>query len=168
MSDLVPGTNGERNSKAGGFPAMYRSRAIPLLGPKSAFRAGEQILIRFRLFADQLSYGWGWAIDNLRIQAPPASPVLGIDPAKDILVNLYPNPVNTGLVRITADLPKPLAEVAVTVSQPTGQVVRQFTLKVGGTHLSEQLDLSQLPAGLYFLQLKADALILTRKVIIVK
>ncbi len=167
-SDLAPGLYGERNSKAGGFPAMYRKREIPLLKPGAAFKAGDQVLIRFRLFADQLSNGWGWSIDNLRIQAGPAPPVLAVDPVPAGTFRVYPNPVSRGLMKIEAELPRPRAEITVTIAQPTGQLMQQYTLKVNGPKINEQLDLSQLPEGLYFVQLKADDLLLTQKVIIVK
>lgn len=167
-SDLVPGLYGERNSKAGGFPAMYRKREIPLLKPGAVFRAGDQVLVRFRLFADQLAYGWGWSVDNLRIQAGPAPPVLAVDPVSAGMFRVYPNPVSNGLMTIVAELPKAMAGATVTITQPTGQLVRQLTLKAVGTKISEQLDLSQFPGGLYFVQLKADDLLLTQKVIIVK
>ena len=167
-SDLVPGLYGERNSKAGGFPAMYRKREIALLKPGGAFKTGDQILIRFRLSADQLSYGWGWAIDNLRIQAGPPPPVLAVDPVPAGTFSVYPNPVSSGLMKIEAQFPKALTESTMTITQPSGQLMRQLTLKVTGTKISEHLDLSQLPEGLYFIQLKADDLLLTQKVIIVK
>ena len=111
-NELVPGLYGERNSKAGGFPALYRKREIALLKPGAPFKAGDQLLIRFRLFADQFSYGWGWAIDNLRIQAGPAPPVLAADPVPAGTFRVYPNPVSNGLIKLEAELPKPLTEVA--------------------------------------------------------
>ncbi len=167
-SDLVPGLYGERNSKAGGFPAMYRKREIPLLKPGAPFKAGDQVLIRFRLFADQLSYGWGWAIDNLRIQAGPPPLVLAADPVPAGMFRVYPNPVSRGLMKIEVELPRPQDGITVTVTQPTGQLMQQYTLKGSGPKINEQLDLSQLPEGLYFVQLRADDLLLTQKVIIVK
>ncbi|GAB2599187.1 T9SS type A sorting domain-containing protein [Spirosoma areae] len=167
-SDLVAGQFNERNSKANGYPAMYRRKEIRFLKPGSPFRAGDQILIRFRLFADQLAYGWGWAIDNLQIQLPPPAPVLGTEPVGIGTFVVYPNPVNTGLVRMKAELTKPLSTVYLTVAGATGQVLRQLTLKNTGMKVDEQLDLSQLPAGLYFLRLNADDSVQTQKVIITK
>jgi hypothetical protein len=40
------------------------------------FKAGDEILIRFKLYADQLSVGWGWVIDNLKIQVDDVAPVI--------------------------------------------------------------------------------------------
>ena len=166
-SDLVAGLYGERNSKAGGFPAMYRRKEIPLLKSGSAFQAGDQILVRFRLFADQLSYGWGWSIDNLFIQTP-IPVVLAVEPISEGSIKLFPNPVNNGLVHIEVDLLKPLAEIGVTIIGPAGQSLRHLKLAVNGTKVSEQLDLSQLPTGLYLLRLNIGDSILTKKVIIAK
>ncbi|GAB4004716.1 hypothetical protein GCM10028808_02910 [Spirosoma migulaei] len=166
-SDLVTGVYGERNSKASGFPSMYRRREIPLLGQGSAFRAGDQILIRFRLVADQFSYGWGWAIDNLLVQALP--PVLAEEPIREGSFKLYPNPISNGVVRVEAEFIKPITEVGVTVRSLTGQALRNVTLKaVGGKLLSQEFDLSELPTGLYLMQVKAGESILTKKVIIAK
>ena len=55
-------SNGEGN------PAMYRNHLINLL---TTFSAGDTILIRFRLFADESINGWGWSVDNLIIQGNP-------------------------------------------------------------------------------------------------
>ncbi|WP_332368843.1 T9SS type A sorting domain-containing protein [Spirosoma telluris] len=167
-SDLATGLYGERNSKANGYPAMYRRREIALLGQGSPFRAGDQLMIRFRLFADQLSYGWGWAIDNLLIQAPPPAPVLAEEPIREGSFKLYPNPVSNGVMQLEAELLKPHAEVGLTVSSLSGQLIRKLTLKVNSKQINEQLDLSQLPAGLYLLQMNVGDSILTKKVIIAK
>ncbi|WP_460956225.1 T9SS type A sorting domain-containing protein [Spirosoma litoris] len=166
-SDLVTGLRSEKNSKAGGFPAMYRRREIPLLNQTTGFKAGDQLLIRFRLFADPLSYGWGWAIDNLFIQTPVPL-ILAEGPIREGSFKLYPNPVSNGTMQLEAELLKPTSELGLTISSLTGQPIRQLTLKVNGKQISEQLDVGQLPAGLYLMQLKVGDSIQTKKVIIAK
>ncbi|MBN8824012.1 MAG: T9SS type A sorting domain-containing protein [Spirosoma sp.] len=163
---LTGGAYNEWNSEAVGTPALYRQRLISLLKPQSAFKAGDQILVRFRLFADQLSYGWGWAIDNLRIQAPPPPVVLGVDPVSAVTFDVYPNPVNNGQLRLQADFSKSIAEVGLTIRNLTGQSLRQQTIKLGGQKLDKRLDVSDLPDGLYFVQLTAGGVVLTKKIII--
>ncbi|MFD2574015.1 T9SS type A sorting domain-containing protein [Spirosoma soli] len=160
------GSEGEQNSTTVGTLGLFKPRVIPILG--SPFRPGEQILIRFRLFADQLSHGWGWAIDNLRIQVPPPPPVLANEPISAGRFTVYPNPISNGLTRVEAELVKPVAEAGLTIAGSTGQTLRQLTLKGSGTKLNEQIDLSQLPTGLYFLKLKAGDAVLTQKVIIAR
>ncbi|QJD81257.1 T9SS type A sorting domain-containing protein [Spirosoma rhododendri] len=160
-------TTGETNSTTVGTSALFKSREffIPTTG---YFRGGDQIMIRFRLFSDQLAHGWGWAVDNLQIQVPPPPPVLANEVGSEGSFNVYPNPVSTGQVRVEAVLPKAVAEAAITVSSATGRAVRQQTLKVGGMKISEPLDLTALPTGLYFLKLQAGETTLTQKVIIAK
>lgn len=63
----------DNNSTAAGTQAMYRQREINLLS-NGEIIAGDEVLIRFRLFADEVAHGWGWAIDNLNIQLDLESP----------------------------------------------------------------------------------------------
>ncbi|RYF52688.1 MAG: T9SS type A sorting domain-containing protein, partial [Cytophagaceae bacterium] len=160
-------TTGETNSTTVGTSALFKSREffIPTSG---YFRGGDQIMIRFRLFADQLAHGWGWAVDNLQIQLPPPPPVLATELGSDGSFSVYPNPISNGQLRVEAVLPKAVTEAVLTVSTATGQSVRRQMVRVGGTKISESLDLTALPAGLYFLKLQAGETTLTQKVIIAK
>ena len=54
------------NSGGNGDSSKFRAQSINLL---NTFSAGDTILIRFRLYADGSTHGWGWAIDDLVIQA---------------------------------------------------------------------------------------------------
>ncbi|WP_422355516.1 T9SS type A sorting domain-containing protein [Roseivirga pacifica] len=65
----------DNNSTAVGDESLYRSRSIDMLG-NGNFSAGDEIFIRFRLFADQAAHGWGWAIDNLNVQLDLEAPVI--------------------------------------------------------------------------------------------
>lgn len=62
------------DSEAEGNEGLFREREINI---QNTFDAGEEILIRFRLFSDPFARGWGWAIDDLRIQVakPLEAPV---------------------------------------------------------------------------------------------
>ena len=166
-SRLVAGQPNENNSAAVATPSLYKRRTLPLLATGN-FKAGQTILIRFRLFADQLAHGWGWIVDNLQIQVPPPPPVLATEPVSAGRFSVYPNPVTTGLIRVDAELNKPVMDAGLTVTGPTGQALRQSTVHVGGTTFSQQLDLSQLPTGFYFIRLKAGDVVLTQKIIIAR
>ena len=75
-SDLQTITIGEtqyQDSKAVGSASLYRPRVINMLS-SGQFEPGQQILIRFKIYADQLAAGWGWAIDNLKIQVDEEAP----------------------------------------------------------------------------------------------
>ncbi|RIV18280.1 T9SS C-terminal target domain-containing protein [Fibrisoma montanum] len=167
--NLVNGANAnERNSTTPGTPSLYKRRDGISLTSNGNFRPNDQVLIRFRLFADQLAHGWGWAIDNVQIQVPPPPPVLGVEPVNVGSFAVYPNPVSNGLLRVEAQLTKSFAEAGLTVTGTTGQTVRQQTLKVSGSKISEQLDLTQLPTGLYFVKLQVGETQLTKKIIVTK
>lgn len=61
----------------------------------SNFAVGDQIILRFRMFSDEYTVGWGWAIDNVTIQQS----AVGIEKDKSIptqfaLLQNYPNPFN--------------------------------------------------------------------------
>ncbi len=75
------------DSKAIGTLNYYKRNQINLL---NIFSAGSEIYIRFRLYSDNKNSGWGWVIDNLRVQ----DIVLA---AEDFvyetdLIQIYPNP----------------------------------------------------------------------------
>ncbi|MBL7859171.1 MAG: T9SS type A sorting domain-containing protein [Cyclobacteriaceae bacterium] len=59
------------NSTAVGDPTLFRSKTLSLL---NKFTIGDEVVIRFRLFSDPFAAGWGWAIDNLKIQIDESGP----------------------------------------------------------------------------------------------
>lgn len=61
------------NSTGQGEPSLYRRRTLSLL---NKFAVGDEVVIRFRLFSDPFSVGWGWAIDNLKIQIDDTPPLI--------------------------------------------------------------------------------------------
>jgi len=65
----------DNNSTAQGSPGLFRSRTIDMKS-KGNFTTNDVVVIRFRLLADQAVHGWGWAIDNLKIQIDDVAPIL--------------------------------------------------------------------------------------------
>lgn len=61
------------NSNATGDPALFRSRTLDL---QLKFDTNEEVVIRFRLYSDPFAAGWGWAIDNLKIQVDDTPPLI--------------------------------------------------------------------------------------------
>src|SRR5690606_14405092 len=55
-------------SKTAGNESMFRENVI-VLTENTGFFAGDTVLFRFRLASDYTMNGWGWAIDNIDIQA---------------------------------------------------------------------------------------------------
>lgn len=75
------------NSNTSGTPALLRSRSINMRS-SGAFEAGDQVLIRFRLFSNATSNKWGWTIDDLSIQ----SMITGVESELEKTTAIYPNP----------------------------------------------------------------------------
>lgn len=63
------------NSLAVGDPTLFKTRSIDMT-TTGYFKKGDVIIIRFRLMSDQLAAGWGWAIDNLKIQIDETPPTI--------------------------------------------------------------------------------------------
>lgn len=83
-------------SQAIGNPNLYKKHLIDLTA-SGDFKPGDIVILRFRLFSDPFAYGWGWAIDNLLVQARNvASP----DLIKKGEILVYPNPVSDGILMI--------------------------------------------------------------------
>ncbi len=61
------------SASAIGDPSLYRTRELDLL---DQFNEGEELILRFRLYSDPGAAGWGWAIDNLKIQIDDEAPTL--------------------------------------------------------------------------------------------
>ncbi len=65
--------NSNNISTAVGDPALFRTQTLDLL---NQFETGDEVVIRFRLFSDPFAAGWGWAIDNLKIQIDDSPPLI--------------------------------------------------------------------------------------------
>jgi hypothetical protein len=150
-SDLV-----DDNSEATGDKSLFREREIDMT-ENGNFSGGEKILIRFRLFADALAYGWGWAIDNLAIQQP----VTGIEQPRDAELNVYPVPVSKDLF---VEMYSPqMSEITIEISDLQGKTI--FIEKVMATEnaLQEIIDVRDFTDGLYILKAKWAGKLYTRK-----
>ena len=92
-ADFLSSWRSKYNANIPPTEADYRGHDINLL---DTFDPGDEVLFRFRLFADQLTNGWGWAINKVFIQEEEEEEVTGFE--DDILnqkqaIRTYPNPV---------------------------------------------------------------------------
>ncbi|MEN8247717.1 MAG: T9SS type A sorting domain-containing protein [Bacteroidota bacterium] len=69
------GQDSNGNSSAEGNSSLFVNTEINMIS-NGNFVAGDTILVRFKLYADQLAHGWGWTIDNLKIQKDEKPPVV--------------------------------------------------------------------------------------------
>jgi hypothetical protein len=87
---------GENNSSYAGTEDMMRNHMLYL--PPDKVKAGDTLLIRFRLFSDPYANGWGWAIENLKLNAL----VDAVEKIEQIKMSIYPNPGN-GIIHLQAE-----------------------------------------------------------------
>lgn len=140
-----------------GNASMFVDHEIDL---SQQFEAGDTIAIRFRLFSDPLTAGWGWAIDKLEIQTKFG----GID-FENLAnnVNVFPNPTTGKLtVLLEAKVPDGWEYQIVDAS---GRKVQSGSFPVKGVSVLE-LDISNLAGGMYFLQFLDDGEVVDTKKII--
>ncbi|MBG8555180.1 T9SS type A sorting domain-containing protein [Hymenobacter guriensis] len=150
------------NSTAVGTPTLFRSR---LLNLRNQFAGGDVVQLRFRLFADAGAHGWGWAIDNLRIQ----DAVTGV--ADELQAtggfSVFPNPTS-GRFTVQARLAKATPGLQVVVRNVLGQEVLRKAVRETPGQLHETIDLGGLANGLYLVSLGTGADVLTKRVMVQK
>lgn len=145
-----------------GSESMYKSNMINLLG-STKFSGGDEILIRFRLWSDQASVGWGWAIDNIEIQGSVSSVPDANVPANQI--SIFPNPSSNGLFNIYLTSEVNISQLSVAAYNVSGSQVylQQYE---GFDRQQINLDLSHLPSGIYFIKVKTSTETRTERIVI--
>ena len=145
------------NSQAEADPGLYRTRTIDML-ENGNFSEDDEVLIRFRLFADQFAYSWGWTIDNLSIQVP----VTGISEHKLRSFDLYPVPATR---TITAAVEDVQGVIEISVLDMRGTIHQSILLEHAGGRVEIPFDLHALADGMYFMRVQTASRTATRKFI---
>jgi hypothetical protein len=155
-SNAIWETNYNKNmndqvSTTAGVPEWFINRQINLV-ENGNFNAGDTILIRFRLYSDPYAHGWGWTIDNLRIQAPVSNHEVQLTP-QNIVV--YPNPFTNSL-NIDFDTPQLIGNLKIEIVNIYGQTVSKNSFSDISGSFIENVDLQHLSDGMYLLIINAD------------
>lgn len=149
------------NSTAAGSPEWFINREINML-ENGNFVSGDTILIRFRLFSDPYAHGWGWAIDNLRIQSPVSSNMTSLSPGNIIV---YPNPFN-GSFKITSETSKSIDHLQFDVFNMFGQKVKSVIAQNVSGRITTEIDIENGAKGMYLLVVKENGKqVFTKKLI---
>jgi hypothetical protein len=144
------------NSVAQGDSTLYRSRTINML-ESGSFTEGSEVLIRFRLFADQFAYGWGWTIDNLSIQGP----VTGLEQRLFENFKVYPVPATDHLfIELYKNANQP---VNVQITDGHGRLIYDARFAPLGNQLKMVIDVERFQPGLYVIKATTNTGIYTRK-----
>jgi photosystem II stability/assembly factor-like uncharacterized protein len=148
-----------------GTPGMYSTHSINLL---DKFSAGDTLLIRFRLFADQSTAGWGWSVNNLIIQEQ----FVGVNdneiiPAKFDLSQNYPNPFNPS-TKISFSLPSE-SKVKLQIFNSLGEEISALVSETrnAGVHTIDW-NASNLASGVYLYRIHAESVSDTKEFNMVK
>ena len=131
-----------------GSPNLLRSKEANF---KPHFNEGDTVKVRFRMFSDDLTVGWGWMVDDLYIQVE--TPVVqGVEFTKlDKNISIYPNPTK-GIVNINfSDTWR--GDVECEIIDIFGRPVYERILDNNNASSSHNIDISSSNDGLYIIQL---------------
>ena len=131
-----------------GNPDLLRSKEANF---KPHFNEGDTVKVRFRMFSDDLTVGWGWMVDDLYIQIE--TPVVqGIEFTKlDKNISVYPNPTN-GIVNIKFN-DTWRGDVNFKITDIFGRSITERILDNKNASSSHSIDISNSNDGLYIIQL---------------
>lgn len=138
-------------SNAVGIPGQYINHEINLL-ENGNFKAGDTILFRFRLFSDPYAHGWGWTIDNLRIQQPVSAPTALLSPGN---VMVYPNPFNDKIT-ISIQTKNAVDEITYEVFNQFGQIIKVESVQNIFGEFKCEIDLSAYSSGMYLIYIREN------------
>lgn len=138
-----------------GNPIMYVRRFFQITDT-GKFKAGDVVLIRFRLFSNESTTGWGFAIDNLSIQ----SPFTGVEDHEGRFA-VYPNPVAGDELYIR--LQTSASEAAISLISPQGQALSSRLHSTRDGLLETSIYVGDLAAGLYLLRVETPEGVVVRK-----
>ena len=147
-SDSDPAWKSAYSTNQFGNPDLLRSKEANF---KPHFNEGDTVKVRFRMFSDDLTVGWGWMVDDLYIQIE--TPVVqGIEFTKlDKNISIYPNPTK-GIVNIKFN-DTWRGDVNFEITDIFGRSINERILDNKSASSSHSIDISNSNDGLYIIQL---------------
>ena len=161
--DLFNSKMSGQNSTAVPTKDLFVKREINLLA-NGNFIAGDTVQIRFRLFSDPYSHGWGWMIDNLVIQdfGTASNPIL----LSSGEVIFFPNPAS-GQLNIQFQAKNFIEKLLLKAYNSSGMQVFSQAISVGSNHFQTNVDVHNFSTGLYLFVLEPEnGQPVTRKILI--
>ena len=155
------------NNAVPGDASMLRTRDVSL---GSLFPVNTDVLIRFRFSSDASVVGWGWWVDNVRVESTATS--VAPDAARLALGQNVPNPFNPATT-IAFSLPRS-GPVRLQVFDVRGRLVRTLLdeTRDAGAHrvVWDGTDDQgvQAASGIYLYRMAADGQVLQNKMTLVK
>ena len=152
-----------QNSTAVPTKNLFVNHEIDLVA-NGNFKVGDTIQIRFRLFSDPYSHGWGWIIDNLKIQdfGTAVNPAL----LSSGEINYYPNPA-TGRLNLQVQAQKNIHKLLLKAYNLSGKIVYNQSFPVELNVFETAIDVRNFIPGLYLFTLEPEnGQVITRKILI--
>ena len=151
----------EGNSTFTGVESMIHKHTI-FYRTSDKIAAGDTLLLRFRLYSDPLANGWGWVIEDLKI-----NPLIdAVEKNTYDPVKVFPNPGN-GLIRITSDIEGSNSDKSMRYS-----IFNSSGICIKNDHTSGSsetiVNITGYPSGLYIIVLYRDDGIKTIKYNLIK
>lgn len=142
---------------------LFVKREFELLS-NGNFNAVDTIQIRFRLFSDPYSHGWGWMIDNLTIQDIGTDVnSLALSPGEVIF---FPNPASDQL-NMQFQTKNTIEKLVMKAYNSFGQLVYNQQFAVGANSFQTEIDVKNYIPGMYLFDIVPEnGQAITRKIII--
>jgi hypothetical protein len=151
-------SDGQNSTFAGDESMMLPHIIYPKVSNKIS--NGDSLLVRFRLFSDPYAHGWGWVIDDLKIERL-------IDDVNDIAAfgaDIYPNPGNGRFIVRTGEAVS-TDGIFLSIFNSSGQCILK-SMPFTGHQMT--VDISGNPPGLYFIVIRDPGGIKTYKYSLLK
>jgi hypothetical protein len=149
--------NSNFTNQANGSPALFFTRTVDMT-KNGNFVPNDQVIIRFRLFANETTNGWGWAVDNLYIQDAITSTEKELESA----ITVYPNPAKENITVEAAGLSSPYFTIQLMSMQ--GQTIYAASAEAVNGKMSHTIAANNLTPGLYIVKITNEGTTVLRKV----
>ncbi len=151
------------NSTATPTKDLFIKHEINMLA-NGNFKVGDVVLVRFRLFSDPYSHGWGWIIDNLAIQDWETANTPEILSSGQ--VNFSPNPA-TNQLNLQIDGKSIIHDLQLKAYNVSGELVYNRIFSVESTAFETTIDVRNFTSGLYLFAVEPEkGKVITRKVLV--
>ncbi len=114
------------------------------------FNANDTILVRFKIHSDPYRTGWGWIIDNIRIQDSTSS-IIGNK--SNLNLSVYPNPIKNGMLNLRLEN-NYIGSFDIYVYDTAGKLVHKKSYFKGTETHKQRINISNISSGSYLLKVK--------------
>jgi hypothetical protein len=150
-------------SSGSGNEGLFINREINMTD-NTGLNAGDIVLIRFRLASDRSINGWGWAIDNLKIQQINT---YSNNIIADNQVSVYPNPFNNSFtIKTDNPLSTETSKIDLFITDISGKTILHKTGIETFNSSELNIDLTDKSPGLYLVNIRnSNGSVITNKII---